>query len=442
MSFLAFSDAKPLLAPVVHNGVAPTDLRVMTRANEAIFMALSVMIPVGGAATYTVQAAGTVVTLPPQLDNALDVEVLNQATVRGSQDTNQAFWNVLEQSTYADPATAQDNPMIDMGLVDVPSVGVCRRYNYPGLAPNATVSVTGKKRYIPITQDSDILIVQNIEALKLLILGMERNENNAPDLGAQYTKQGFELLQQEVKNFILDPSNSMRRKANYENDLTNFNQGSFGWTRARIALEVPGALRLGKISITRILERAEERLIEKGIYRGTLKTYTAEVTGGLIYFPKNVMTVVGLDLDGQPIDIRSILSQYQENGPGLFMRCHPALVDDGEEFFPATGNTRRKFHLKAVSSKDTHKISAICKLRWVRKNPTDQMVIKNYDALQLMCQAIVKERQEDWKNAEADRMAAIRVCDDELHEYLRGQKITPAIETYGFNVGEMAGSNL
>lgn len=441
MAFLNFGTAKSLVCNICHNGISPTDTRVKDRLNQATFLALSTMIPVGAAATYTVQAAGTIVTLPPKLDNALDVEVLNNAAVRGSTDTNQAFWDVLEQSTYVDPATAQDNPMVDMGLVQI-GQDVCRRYNYPGLAANATVSVTGKKRYIPITQDSDILIVQNIEALKLIILGFERNENNAPDLGAQYIKQGMELLQAEVKNFILDPSNSMRRKANYENDLTNFNQGSFGWTRARIALEVPGALRLGKISITRILERAEERLIEKSIFRGTLKTYTAEVVGGHIYFPKDVMTVVGLDLDGHPIDIRSILSQYQENGPGLFMRCHPALVDEGEEFFPASGNTRRKFHLKAVSSKDTHRISAICKLRWVRKNPADQMVIKNYDALQLMSQAIVKERQEDWKNAEADRMAAIRVCDDELHDYLRGQKITPAIETFGFNVGEMAGGNL
>ena len=88
----------------------------------------------------------------------------------------------MSQSAYLDPTQAMDNPLTDLGLNGDPEdkADVRRIYFYPGLEPpNATVQCTGAKRYLPVTNDEDFLVVQNIEAVKCIILSIERYENNA-----------------------------------------------------------------------------------------------------------------------------------------------------------------------------------------------------------------------------------------------------------------------
>jgi hypothetical protein len=432
---LTFADAAPMLCTVVDNGIDPSDPRVMVRANEATKIALDYLIPVGGMSTFDVTADGTTLWLPPDLENVIEAEVVDdKTTVRGSSDVAQAWYQLISQSDYVDPMMAMDNPLVDLGLfpdTDNPRV-LRRKYDYPGLTPNAVVRVTGAKRFLPIVNQSDYLIVQNLEALKLIILSIERYENNSPDDAQKYRQVGLELLQAEVKKHLLDPMNSMKRKAGYEDDMVTFLPGTMAWTRARIALEVPTAMSIGKKQLTRILEIAEMRLMEIGIFRGTLKEYTAEVTGGVVLFPKDVLTVVAVDLSGHPIDIRSQFFQYQQNGPGMFHHCHPSLIDQGEEVFPS-GNVRRKYRLTSTATNTRH-LSAVCKLRWIAKAPTDQMVITNFDALAAMVTGIILERREQWQESILKKTEAVKILQDELTDYLRGIKHTMNVDvaTLGF----------
>jgi hypothetical protein len=194
---ITYGSVKNELATVVANGVGGANARVLGRVNEATRALLEELIPVNGMAIYdvvaTTESGKQVLLLPKELENAIEVEVLSGAQVNGQTDVTQG-WNLVTNFTYVDPASAHDNPLIDLGLVpdNVDPTILRRKYIYPGLAAGATVRVTGAKRYVPITADGDYLIVQNIRALKLAILSIERDENNALQEGEGYLQKAIQ----------------------------------------------------------------------------------------------------------------------------------------------------------------------------------------------------------------------------------------------------------
>src|SRR5262245_45692347 len=200
---LQFRDVKASLATVTDNGVDPDDSRVMLRTNQATKIVLDHMVPVGGMSLVLVRAVQGFLALPPTLENIIDVQAADDATkIFGSNDTTQGWFETVSNSVYLDPEQQHDNPLIDYGLrPDASDPSILRRtYLFPGLEPsNANVWVTGARRYLPITSDDDYPIVQNIEALRLIIISIERYENSQPDEGQKYRQQGFEMLQAEAK---------------------------------------------------------------------------------------------------------------------------------------------------------------------------------------------------------------------------------------------------
>lgn len=423
---ITFGVAAPTLALVTENGVCTDDVRVMRRTNEATQAILNVMIPVNGMATYDVVADGTTLLLPAELENAISYEVQGMGTVNESSDVKVGSYNIVNQFTFVDPAAQLDSQLVDEFLQPDPGDPTIlrRQYDFPGLTPNATVRVTGAKRYIPITSNNDYLIVQNVLALKYMIQAIEHAENNDRANAEAFKKDCFDLLTAEVKKHQLDPRQSMKRIAAYEADLVDYPQDTFGWTRARLALELPNGMNLGKSDLTRLLEMAEMRLISRGQWVGTLQEYTASVVDGHILAPLMVQTIIAIDLCGQPIDVRNIFAEYQKNGTGKSCGCHPSLIDEGEAIYP-NGDRRRQYRLK--SSTQAHEISFVAKLRWVKKEPTDFLVIKNFEALRLMCQAIQDQKAERWQEAGAAEANSIREVERELSEYLSGQIITAPV---------------
>lgn len=439
---MQFNDMAPMLCTVVDNGVAEDDPRVMVKLNEATKMVLDTMVPVGGVAICNVMAKEGILVLPPSFENAFEAHpVSGNSKVFGNSDVRQAWYEIVNNSTYIDPEQSMDNPLIDLGLNANPANprDVRRVYFYPGLAPaDSVVQVTGKKRYLPVTNAEDFPIVQNVHALKLLILSIERDEDgNAPQEAAAYRTEAFQVLQSEVKQHLLDPRNYMFRKSQYMQDVALLEINTMGWIRARIALDVDDALRTGKSNLTWNLMQAERRIMERGVFKDTIVELTAEVVGGFIYAPSNVETILAASLDGTPIPIKSIFHQYIENGPGSFPQS-AMLIDETDRKEPGFSSPRRKYRLIA-SFNDSQCISMVCKLRWLPKQPTDQMVIKNYEALRLMTAAKFLEAKNDFQNSTANQQMAFDIMDKELRSYLSGIKHTPQIQTYGFGLGDVGG---
>lgn len=439
---LQFKDAAPMICGVVDNGVCFDDPRVLVRLNEATKIIMDYMIPVGGMATVNIIAQSRILILPPQLENVIEAHPLvptDSTAAYGSKDTTQSWYEVVNNSTYLDPSSAMDNPLTDLGLngnPDDPS-DVRRVYFYPGLDPgNATVQVTGAKRYLPLTNDEDYLIVQNIEAIKCIILSIERYENNAIDDAQKYRQSGMEILQAEVKKHIFDPRNYMLRKHNYLKDIVDFRQGTLGWTRAQIALDMPEALRMSKRDLTWTIQQAERRLMERNIWKDTVVTIHGTVLGGILYMPTNVEGVLAVDLNGRPIPIRSQFFQHLDNGPGGFP-CDHMLIDQGNKQQPGFAAPRRAYKLIADCSNGSN-FTAVCKLRWVLKDPDDMMSIRNYEAIRLMVSAKTKEETpQTVQLAQLDQQAALDILDKELKNYLAGIRHTVHVQTYGFTMSDV-----
>lgn len=562
---ITFGAAKLDLATVVANGIGavPDDPRVMMRTNEVTKMLLDVLIPVGGMSTYDIVADGTELLLPKELENAIEVEVLNDARVNNSADVTQGW--LVSNSIYIDPSTAHDNPLVDLGLESDENDHTIlrRRYDYPGIAPGATVRVTGAKRFIPITEGGSSLQIQNVPALKLAILSrefLERGPGAVAD-SQQYWAMAVKALEDEVKKHQLDPSNTLKRKSRYQQDLTNYDEGTLGRTRARLALELPGFLSRGKSEITYLVNRAvqmlvdnrnqlaisgrisvhgdttelayvpanaattvlvwqdynqirlmiqsfitegpdpqaltvaeeyqkkafelqkaqliqatekarhstytaalsqyvpgtfgwtvarlalempggltmtttelerlvsmtEMRIMERGIFKGVLSTLTATITGGDVLFPRDVEAVLGADICGRPVDIRSAHFEFQKNGPGYnFCGCQSRFVDRGEVYFNQTGSKRRRFHYNG-SATDGVELHALTKKRWTQLESCDELRIKNFEALRLFAEGI--------KADSSDKMReAIDILEHEVMEFLGGISFTPNvdIDSFGF----------
>ena len=436
---LRFKDAAPLIAGVTDNGISPDDPRVLIRLNQATKIVLDNMIPVGGMCTANVAAVNTVLVLPPQMENIIEALPFDDSTtVRGDNDITQGWYEIINNSVYLDPNQHHDNPLVDYGLWSDPgNPGVLRRtYAYPGLQPaNAIVTVTGAKRYLPLTSNEDYLIVQNIEALKLIILSIERYENNAPDEAVKYRQEGLKLLEAEVKKHILDPRNYMRRKSAYQDDIFIFPENTLGWVRANIALDIDLALKTGKIDLTWSINQVEQRLMKRAIWKDCIVQLQADVLGGFVYFPLYVQSVLAVSLNGCPIPVRSQFFEHLDNGPGAFTSCSNVLIDQGDEYFPSSQTTRRKYKLIA-DCVNSQCINAVCKLRWLLKQPQDLMVIKNYEALRLMMTAKFLEEQEKWQEAQANQQQAYDLLEKELSDYLAGIRHTVHIQNYGFGLGD------
>lgn len=493
-----FDLAKDQLALVAHNGIAPTDPRVMSRTNEAIQEGLSLdipqgeanagapLIPVGTMAIYDiVTTGGGLLTLPAELESVIQASVTGPSAVNGQTDVTRAV-TLISNSAYVDPMDIEDNGLIDLFLVpDLADPTILRRqYHYPGLADGVTVRVVGPKRYRPLIGGGDYLIIQNVPALKILIQMIERREANDKDLAEWLKLSATQLLLSEVKRHRLDVNRFATRKSQYQSDIEVYPEGSFGRTRARLALEVPGYLLRGKAELAyavnqavreavdhfnylgrterysvdegpnqleytqakvpadllsyqnfevirllvisqataptgveapagmrgsadaaptkqqafslierdlqqvtdaartseylalsklpigtkgwmvgrigldlpeaivypvsrlrTIVDRAEERGMNMGIYKGMIEEFDARVVSGHLIMPARVDAVLAASLNGRPIEIRSIFFQYMKNGPGAWDYSCEGRLDDRNEITLKDGTRRRYYRI-------------------------------------------------------------------------------------------------
>ncbi len=346
---LTFGAVKSMLSTVVDNGVDPTDGRVLIRTNQATEELLKQkMIPVGAMMTIdTVVDADGFILLPQTMENVIAFNHLDSKPVNGQTDVTQGFIDVVNNFDYIDPSITHDNPLIDWFLVpdpDDPTV-LRRKYEYPGGNAGASVRLTGKKAYVPLTGDGDYLIVQNISAMMTMILGIERRENNQTDDYLKLKAAAKDIIKEEIDGHMMDVTRSMYRKANWEADLATYNIGTMGWTRARLALEIPWAQKLGKEELTRLLQRSEMRLMELGTFKGTLEEFSAPVVCGHVVMPQRVESILAADLEGQHLNLRSIFFKYLQNGPGDWRDEGGCILEDEGEITMNDGFKRHKYRL-------------------------------------------------------------------------------------------------
>jgi hypothetical protein len=76
-----------------------------------------------------------------------------------------------------------------------------RRYAIPGYSNSdgSTVTVLAKRKFIPIVSDDDDLLISNLGALKMMLIAIEKEENNNLDEAMKYEQKAVMLLQEELR---------------------------------------------------------------------------------------------------------------------------------------------------------------------------------------------------------------------------------------------------
>lgn len=301
-----------------------------------------------------------------------------------------------------------------------------RRYYFPSMtfpvSGPAQLRVTGLRRHLPLTSRTD-RIPFDVRAVKLMILALQKELENMPEEAAKYRSQCGERLQAQVKRYMLDPRQAAQRKAQFLEDELTCGPRTFGFMRAKLALELPNASRLGRIQLGRVLNAAERRLIESGKWRGSKQTVTVEdAEPGLIVLPADCESILVATIDGIPILVRDEYFEFNENGPGYQPAdgSGPEMLIDRDE----DEDGARQYLLSTCRQSPTLELR--CKARHVTKSAADTpMQIVNFEALKeealsLMFEGFLPPLPADLERSAAHHAKALRLLDDENREYLSG----------------------
>ena len=262
-----------------------------------------------------------------------------------------------------DPANASNHVMLAVLDPDerVPSY---RRYYCSDIPivdpsdPPVRVRVTGKRRYLPVFNDTDFLILPNTGALRLEMLSLDREDGNDFQGSAEFHKRALDLLTAEARAYQMDPTRVSYRKAQCLEDEKSYDRSQLGYVRARLALENPQFLRVGLRTITRAINTSQERLISQGYWKNTVIYLTLKILGdGYIVPPPNIESVVVTLIEGFPLTMRNRWFESHEGtvakktkfsspviaaidrgtGPTFFELTSPTSIQCGSTLVEAAG---------------------------------------------------------------------------------------------------------
>ncbi|NBS86831.1 MAG: hypothetical protein EBS60_01945, partial [Verrucomicrobia bacterium] len=316
-----------------------------------------------------------------------------------------------------------------------------RQYEISGVNPIPSfVEVTGKLQFQPATLPNDLLIIQDLDALRLMLLALWREQNGQLDVA-----QGFETKAVERLTTVLEKTLEGARRLSYQSKILVASPGTMGQVRARMALDIKDGLHTDDAMLFHVIDRAEEHLMTKGKWYGTVKQYTVDVSAsGEIYLPQEVESVLFASFDSTRVDLFSREYDFHENGPGYRTANNTSnlvLIDRGEEsvFDISVGYNvlkRKYFVVKPDDNQAVSQLTILAKVRFIPKvNDNSDMVIKNYPALVEMVNALMQAEKPDFFTFHENK--AVELLRAELLEKRGGARLGMQVQGLGFAMGEI-----
>jgi len=346
---ITLAEAKATLSTYVDNGVYPSDDRVIARINEAQRRLYAVRTWLGVLAKFSVPVNPTppyTFTLPDYTGGALNSFADFGLTTALRVATCNVTAGLL---TNSEQAFLTDNTSL-VKVNRLSGSSNYREYEVSGINPIPSfVEVTGKLQFQPATLSTDLLIIQDLDALRLMLLGLWREQNGQLDLA-----QTFEAKAVERLSIVLDKTLEGARRVTYQTKVSGSQQGTMGYVRARMALDLKDGLHTDDAVLFHAIDRAEEHLMTKGKWVGTIKQFSVDISAdGEIYLPTEIDSVLFASFNSSRINTFAREYDFHENGPGYRNALNSeslVLIDRGQDFVfdSASGETvpRRKYFVK------------------------------------------------------------------------------------------------
>ena len=287
---MTFGEIKSEIARVVDNGVPPTDVRVIQRVNQAQRRLHAIRAWIGTLAKYKVDVVTDIITLPHQLESIVRVEK--------NTNTNLPSGNILLcDNAYVFIHDSGD--LVPLNFVPIGSVANVIQFRIDSsVTPVPTsIVVTGKKKMVDVVNDSDELIISDLEALKLMVLALYREENNQIDMATALQAKAVEHLAYKT-----DMAVEEARRLVYQAKLSTQATNTMGYVRAKLGLDLEFGIKLEDAKLFDLVNKAQDLLITKkrlllsslryGVKDGlTLPTYSYIVSDSTVLPVSNYQIV-------------------------------------------------------------------------------------------------------------------------------------------------------
>jgi hypothetical protein len=287
---MTFGEIKSEIARVVDNGVPSTDVRVVQRVNQAQRRLHAIRAWLGTLAKYKVDVVTDIITLPPQLESIVRVEK--------NTNTNLPSGNIL----LCDNAYVfihDSGELVPLNFVPIGSVANVIQFKIDSaVSPMpSSIVVTGKKRMVDVVNDSDELIISDLEALKLMVLALYREENNQIDMASALQAKAVEHLAYKT-----DMAVEEARRLVYQAKLSTQATNTMGYVRSKLGLDLEFGIKLEDGKLFDLVNKAQDLLITKkrlllsslryGVKDGlTLPTYSYIVSDSTVLPVSNYQIV-------------------------------------------------------------------------------------------------------------------------------------------------------
>ena len=287
---MTFGEIKSEIARVVDNGVPSTDVRVVQRVNQAQRRLHAIRAWLGTLAKYKVDVVTDIITLPHQLESIVRVEK--------NTNTNLPSGNIL----LCDNAYVfihDSGELVPLNFVPIGSVANVIQFRIDSsVSPMpSSIVVTGKKRMVDVVNDSDELIISDLEALKLMVLALYREENNQIDMASALQAKAVEHLAYKT-----DMAVEEARRLVYQAKLSTQATNTMGYVRSKLGLDLEFGIKLEDGKLFDLVNKAQDLLITKkrlllsslryGVRDGlTLPTYSYIVSDSTVLPVSNYQIV-------------------------------------------------------------------------------------------------------------------------------------------------------
>lgn len=288
------SQARTYLSPYVENGRCSDTSVVRTVINEA-----QRRLHATGNYLGTIKRWGVTVDANGEFSLPTGAETILRISELPTGLTHSVNGTVVATGPYA---FVFDSPSLLRFTMIRPN-----RFKILGPYPTA-VDVMGKVVYTDAVSNTDMLIIDDKDALKLMILGIWRENNNAPELANDLIGKAQTHIQTRT-----DLAVESAKTALYQNMLSTAKPGTRGYARAKLALASNGGDRASDAQMAEILDDAEKRIMSQTQY---WHSYLCKAVGGYFAVPHEIESILRVDINNCPTHLYGPTAEYIETGVG------------------------------------------------------------------------------------------------------------------------------
>ena len=245
---LTLQTAREKLSKVIELGINPADPRSIERINEAQRRLHSQAVYVGTLQSYVVK-----------------VDTLTNIFAKPT-----TLESIARVSRYSGPALASTETFKFLSKgpdVFVSDSSTLLPISYVSGSPNSFkildrslgisyVEVVGKAVLVEATTNTSELLIEDLDALKMMLLALYREENNQLEQAKVFNDSAIKYLRDKT-----DASVNIAQKLQHQSSVESSPYGTLGYVRSRLVREMPDLSRLNDSELTSLINSSQEAAI-------------------------------------------------------------------------------------------------------------------------------------------------------------------------------------